>query len=197
MNTRPTSRIRRAVAVIAGLAAASVALSGCLYAMIPEQAEPRPSTTNAPDTEGVAEDLLPFYGQTLTWTSCGSGFDCTDVTAPLDWENPGDGEITLSVVRHQATGTAQGSLLTNPGGPGASGVELIRDSLDFAVGADLIEDYDVIGFDPRGVGESSAVACFDAAGMDDYLYTIPEAKRGSAEWEAELPEAHQSFAYAC
>ncbi|MDR6142448.1 hypothetical protein QE375_002002 [Microbacterium foliorum] len=58
MNNRPTSRIRRAVAVIAGLAAASVALSGCLYSMIPEQAEPKPSTTNAPDTEGVAEDLL-------------------------------------------------------------------------------------------------------------------------------------------
>ena len=197
MNNRPTFRIRRAVAVIAGLAAASVALSGCLYSMIPEQAEPKPSTTNAPDTEGVAEDLLPFYGQTLTWSECGTGFDCTEVTAPLDWENPGEGEITLSVVRHQATGTAQGSLLTNPGGPGASGVELIRDSLDFAVGADLIENYDVIGFDPRGVGESTAVTCFDAAGMDDYLYTIPAGKRGSAEWEAELLEAHKEFADAC
>ncbi|CAH0131095.1 Carboxylesterase B [Microbacterium sp. Bi98] len=197
MNNRPTSRIRRAVAVIAGLAAASVALSGCLYSMIPEQAEPKPSTTNAPDTEGVADDLLPFYGQTLTWSQCGTGFDCTDVTAPLDWENPGEGEITLSVVRHQATGTAQGSLLTNPGGPGASGVELIRDSLDFAVGAALIENYDVIGFDPRGVGESTAVTCFDAAGMDDYLYSIPAGKRGSAEWEAELLDAHKEFADAC
>ncbi|MGK3950358.1 alpha/beta hydrolase [Microbacterium sp. K2] len=197
MNNRPTSRFRRAVAVIAGLAAASVALSGCLYSMIPEQAAPKPSTTNAPDTEGVSEDLLPFYGQTLTWSECGTGFDCTDVTAPLDWENPGEGEITLSVVRHQATGTSQGSLLTNPGGPGASGVELIRDSLDFAVGADLIDNYDVIGFDPRGVGESTAVTCFDAAGMDDYLYTIPAGKRGSAEWEAELLEAHKEFADAC
>ncbi len=197
MNNRPTSRIRRAVAVIAGLAAASIALSGCLYSMIPEQAEPKPSTTNAPDTEGVADDLLPFYGQTLTWSECGTGFDCTDVTAPLDWENPGAGEITLSVVRHQATGTAQGSLLTNPGGPGASGVELIRDSLDFAVGAALIDNYDVIGFDPRGVGESTAVTCFDAAGMDDYLYSIPAGKRGSAEWEAELLDAHKEFAEAC
>ncbi len=197
MNNRPTSRIRRAVAVIAGLAAASVALSGCLYSMIPEQAEPKPSTTNAPDTEGVADDLLPFYGQTLTWSQCGTGFDCTDVTAPLDWENPGEGEITLSVVRHQATGTTQGSLLTNPGGPGASGVELIRDSLDFAVGAALIENYDVIGFDPRGVGESTAVTCFDAAGMDDYPDSIPAGKRGSAEWEAELLDAHKEFADAC
>lgn len=197
MNNRSTSRFRRAAAIVAGLAAATVALSGCLYAMIPEQAAPRPSTTNAPDTEGVAEDLLPFYEQTLTWTECGTGFDCTDVRAPLDWENPADGEITLSVVRHQAEGTAIGSLLTNPGGPGASGVELIKGSLDFAVGADLIENYDVIGFDPRGVGASTAVTCFDAAQMDDYLYSIPAAPRGTPEWEAELLESHKSFAEAC
>lgn len=197
MNHRPTSRTRRAAALIAGLAAVSVALSGCLYAAIPEGAESKPSVTKAPDTEGVAADLLPFYGQTLTWTECGTGFDCTDVTAPLDWENPGEAEITLSVVRHQATGEAQGSLLTNPGGPGASGVELIRDSLDFAVGADLIDNFDVIGFDPRGVGESSAVTCLDAQGMDDYLYTIPTAKRGTPEWEAELLENAEEFAQAC
>ncbi|WP_396657634.1 alpha/beta hydrolase [Microbacterium oxydans] len=196
MNNRSTSRLRRAAAVIAGLAAASVALSGCLYAMIPEQSS-RPSTTSAPDTEGVAEDLLPFYSQELTWTECGVGFDCTDVTAPLDWEDPGKGEITLSVVRHRAEGTPVGSLLTNPGGPGASGVDLILNSLDFAVGADLIENFDVIGFDPRGVGDSTAVTCYDAPQMDDYLYGIPSAARGTAEWEAELLDSHKKFADAC
>lgn len=196
MNNRSTSRLRRAAAVIAGLAAASVALSGCLYAMIPEQSS-RPSATSAPDTEGVAEDLLPFYLQELTWTECGVGFDCTDVTAPLDWEDPGKGEITLSVVRHRAEGTPVGSLLTNPGGPGASGVDLILNSLDFAVGADLIENFDVIGFDPRGVGDSTAVTCYDAPQMDDYLYGIPSAARGTAEWEAELLDSHKKFADAC
>ena len=196
MNNRPTSRFRRAAAVIAGLAAASVVLSGCLYAMIPEQSS-RPSTTAAPDTEGVEEDLLPFYSQELVWTECGVGFDCTDVTAPLDWENPGEGEISLSVVRHRAEGTPVGSLLTNPGGPGSSGVDLILNSLDFAVGADIIENYDVIGFDPRGVGSSTAVTCYDAPQMDDYLYGIPAAARGTAEWEAELLESHKAFAEAC
>ncbi|MFJ2534954.1 alpha/beta hydrolase [Microbacterium maritypicum] len=196
MNNRSTSRLRRAAAIIAGLAAASVALSGCLYAMIPEQSS-RPSTTSAPDTEGVAEDLLPFYSQELTWTECGVGFDCTDVTAPLDWEDPGKGEITLSVVRHRAEGTPVGSLLTNPGGPGASGVDLILNSLDYAVGADLIENFDVIGFDPRGVGASTAVTCYDAPQMDEYLYSIPAAARGTAEWEAELLDSHKAFAEAC
>ncbi|MGH3690003.1 MAG: alpha/beta hydrolase [Microbacterium sp.] len=196
MNNRSTSRLRRAAAIVAGLAAASVALSGCLYAMIPEQSS-KPSTTSAPDTEGVAEDLLPFYSQELEWTQCGVGFDCTDVTAPLDWEDPGKGDITLSVVRHRAEGTPVGSLLTNPGGPGASGVDLILNSLDFAVGADLIENFDVIGFDPRGVGASTAVTCYDAPEMDDYLYGIPAAARGTAEWEAELLDSHKAFAEAC
>lgn len=200
MNIRHTSRLRRLAAVVAGLAAASVVLSGCLYAMIPEEAAPRPSTTNAPDTDGVAADLLPFYDQTLEWTTCdggAAGFDCAYVTAPLDWENPEASTIELSVVRHQATDTPMGSLLTNPGGPGGSGVDLILNSLDFAVGESLIENYDVIGFDPRGVGDSTAVKCFDAAEMDSYLYDLPTQARGTDAWEAELTERNQAFADAC
>ena len=198
MNIRQTSRLRRAAVTLAGILAASVALSGCLYAAIPEEAAPRPSSTKAPDTEGVAAELLPYYSQALSWEACGTGgFDCTTVTAPLDWEDPSAGEIELAVVRHQAEQTPVGSLLTNPGGPGASGVELIRDSLDFAVGADLIANYDVIGFDPRGVGESTAVRCFDAPEMDAYLYDIPTAPRGTPEWEDELLANHEKFAQAC
>ncbi|MGO2684911.1 alpha/beta hydrolase [Microbacterium sp.] len=200
MNTRQTSRLRRLATITAGLAAAAMMLSGCLYSAIPEGAGPRPSTTNAPDTEGISEDLLPFYEQTLEWEQCDRGgamFDCTRVTAPLDWENPGDGEIELSIVRHQATGTSMGSLLTNPGGPGASGRDFILDSLSYAVSADLSENYDVIGFDPRGVGDSTAVRCFDAADMDAYLYDIPTEQRGTPEWEAELTESNQAFAEAC
>jgi len=196
VNNRQTSRLRRAAAVIAGVVAASVALSGCLYSMIPEESS-RPSATASPDTEGVAEELLPFYSQELTWTDCGPGFDCTDVTAPLDWDNPEAGDISLAVVRHRAEGTPVGSLLTNPGGPGASGADFVLNSLGAVVGPDLIENYDVIGFDPRGVGDSTAVTCYDAEDMDAYLYGIPSAERGSAEWEAELLASHKAFAEAC
>lgn len=196
MNTRPLSRLRRATALIAGLAAVSVALSGCLYAMIPEQST-RPTDQKEADTEGVAADLLPYYSQKLEWTDCGTGFDCTEVTAPLDWENPGSGEIQLSVVRHRAEGTAVGSLLTNPGGPGSSGVDLVLSSLGYAVGPALVENFDVIGFDPRGVGDSTAVTCYDDAEMDDYLYGIPKAARGTAEWEQELLDGHRAFSEAC
>lgn len=188
---------RRILVAVATLAVASVALSGCLYSLIPE-AKPSSTAIATPDTEGVASDLLPFYGQKLTWAPCDSGFDCTTVRSPLDWSDPAKGEVKLSVIRHRATdATALGSLLTNPGGPGASGVALIRDSLSFAVGAALQKSYDVIGFDPRGVGESTAVKCYDSSAMDAYLFDIPADPRGSAGWTADLVAGHKSFAQAC
>ncbi len=190
--------LRRTIAAVAGVAVASLALSGCLYAMIPESAErPLPERTHAPNTDGVPAELLRFYAQDLDWYDCGGGFDCTYVTAPLDWENPDAGEIDLSVVRHASDGEPRGSLLLNPGGPGGSGFDLVYESLSYAVGAELIENYDIIGFDPRGVGLSTAVYCLDAEEMDSYLYDIPEAPRGSAEWEAELTERNRTFADAC
>ena len=189
-------RAGRLVAVVAGLVAASVALSGCLYAIIPDT---KPSSTEslAPDTEGVSADLLPFYEQSLSWSDC-DGFECTTVTAPLDWADPGAGEVELSVIRQRSlAGEAIGSLLTNPGGPGASGVGLIRESIAFAVGLALQEQFDVIGFDPRGVGESTAVRCFDDAEMDAYLFDIPADPRGSDAWTADRTRGNQEFSDAC
>ncbi|MFX5956850.1 hypothetical protein ABTF01_20870, partial [Acinetobacter baumannii] len=85
----------------------------------------------------------------------------------------------LAVVRHRATsGTPIGSLLTNPGGPGAAGVSLMKQALSILVDDKLTQDYDVIGFDPRGVGESTAVTCYEPAQLDAFLYDIPPGARG-------------------
>lgn len=208
MNT-PRRRIRsipgrlrppaRAAAALAGLVAASLVLSGCLASLIPETAAPRPTSSKSPDTSGVPAELLPYYEQTLDWTTCSGSFDCTTVTAPLDWADPSTGEIELSVIRSRAEGGDEpiGSLLTNPGGPGSSGVALVRDSVSFAVSGPVRARFDVIGFDPRGVGESTAVDCFDDADMDAYLFDIPENRRGTDAWTAELLDRHVSFAEAC
>ncbi|MBS1675704.1 MAG: alpha/beta fold hydrolase [Actinobacteria bacterium] len=196
MTTRSASRLRRITTVTAGLVIAALALTGCLYSMIPAgSASPGPTAT--PDTSGVSGELTSFYGQKLTWKNCGSGMDCTTVTAPLDWENPAKASIDLAVVRHRASGAAKGSLLTNPGGPGASGVDLIKSSLSFAVSTTLAKNYDVIGFDPRGVGSSTAVKCFDAKDMDAYLYDLRPGARGSAEWTDAVNAANKRFADAC
>lgn len=192
-----TPLARRAVGAVAALAAASVALAGCF--LLPEPGgSGQPDRSPTPITDGIAADLLPFYQQTLEWESCGAEFDCTNVTAPLDWSDPDAGEIELAVIRHRAgNGQPLGSLLTNPGGPGASGVGLIRDSLDFAVGSALVENYDVIGFDPRGVGESAPVTCLDSAAMDSFVFDIPPGERGSAEWNADIVARQEAFAAAC
>jgi pimeloyl-ACP methyl ester carboxylesterase len=191
------TRTRRTIrgVVLAVIAAASVTLAGC--SLIPD--EPAPARSSAtPDVSGIDEALIPFYGQELTWEECGESFDCTTVRAPLDWEAPDTGEIELSVVRQRATGgDPVGSLLTNPGGPGASGVDLVQGSIDFAVGEALQADYDVIGFDPRGVGLSTAVRCYDAPEMDAYLFDIPDGERGSAQWTEQLTQRNAEFAAAC
>lgn len=197
MNASRHRRTRRVVASIAGLAAASLALSACIYSLIPE-ARPTPTSSATPDTEGVAAELLPFYGQKLDWETCNETFQCATVTAPLDWENPSAAEIELAIIRHPAeSGHAQGSLLVNPGGPGASGLSTVRDSVEGTVGEPVRAVYDVIGFDPRGVGESTAVVCYDAAGMDEYLYGIPQNPRGSDAWTAEVEGRNRDFAEAC
>lgn len=189
---------RRVTAVIAGVAALALTLTGCLYSQIPPTA-PDTGVSPAPVTDGVAEDLLPYYAQTLEWQDCGgTGFDCATVTAPRDWTDPSAGDLELAVVRHRATsGQPLGSLLTNPGGPGASGVSIVRDSLSFVAGEPLTRDFDVIGFDPRGVGDSTAVRCYEGPELDAYLYDIAPGERGSDEWTEALGARNTAFAQAC
>lgn len=189
----PEGRMPRArrFGVVAATLAALVALTGC----VPTAADPtRPST---PTVEDVGEDLRPFYSQVLAWKPCGEGLGCATATAPLDWDDPAAGEIELALVRHVATGDRIGSLLVNPGGPGASGYDFIAESLDYAVGAPLKERFDVVGFDPRGVGRSTPVTCLEAKELDEYLYGIVPAERGSDEWIRLTSEAAREFGEAC
>ena len=71
-----------------------------------------------------------FYTQTLAWSSCAGTFQCATLTVPLDYANPAGRSIVLAVIRARATDSAYriGSLITNPGGPGGSGVEFVRQS---------------------------------------------------------------------
>ncbi|MBO3663760.1 alpha/beta hydrolase [Microbacterium stercoris] len=188
--------VRRALAALAILLTGALALSGCLYSQIPPRAEGGVSTPRPVD--GIDEELVPFYGQQVQWSDNGAGMLTATVKAPLDWNDPAKGELELAVVRQPATGGAsQGSLLTNPGGPGGSGYDFIEQSVDFAVSETLQEKYDIVGFDPRGVGRSTAVTCLDADAMMQYLYALPSHPRGTAEWEAEGAADNKRFADAC
>lgn len=182
------------IAAVASALALVLALSGCVPWFLPQQTP----TTSAPTGEKVDRALETFYDQVLRWKDCGEGLQCTTATAPLDWSDPEAGDIDLALVRHPATGGNRvGSLLVNPGGPGGSGYDFIKDSLDYAVDEDLQAGFDIVGFDPRGVGRSSAVTCYQPADMDEYLYGLTAAKRGTDAWITELETSAVDFGEAC
>ncbi|WP_214327658.1 alpha/beta hydrolase [Nonomuraea sediminis] len=96
----------------------------------------------------------------IAWHACGEHqAECGAVEVPLDWDSPTGPTIKLSVVRHKATGERLGTLFFNPGGPGGQAAMVVRDYPAYAVSSELLRRFDVIGIDPRGVGESSAVTC--------------------------------------
>lgn len=127
----------------------------------------------------VPAGLERFYGQRLAWTPC-EGFECARATVPRDYDEPGGATIRLSLVRAKATGPQRiGSLLLNPGGPGGSGVEYAR-SAEQVLTPGVRARFDVVGFDPRGVGRSTPVDCLTDPETDRFISTD-----GSPETAAE------------
>jgi pimeloyl-ACP methyl ester carboxylesterase len=109
-------------------------------------------------------DLTAYIAQKLTWTGCADGTQCAVVLAPLDYANPAEKAVTLSVRRKAATATPRlGTLFINPGGPGASGKDEVA---SFATKG--LEQYDIVGWDPRGVGDSTPVRCYGDAQADAF-----------------------------
>ncbi len=106
----------------------------------------------------------------LVWTPCEDAamFDCSTLNVPMDYNNPNGDKIDIALIRLKASGTdRKGALLFNPGGPGAQGVPV----LPYLVETDSIPEaiqaaYDLVGFDPRGLGKSTPVDCSDE-GLDD------------------------------
>lgn len=150
-------------------------LAGCVGGK--DQSTPSDDATGAPDGGSTVDPSLgldAFYGQTLSWEDCGGDYECSTVQAPLDWDDPTAGAIELAVKRSTATGSDDeriGSLLVNPGGPGASGIDFMTSVVDYVVSAEVLQAYDIVGFDPRGVAGSTPVDCGDDATVDEYLTT--------------------------
>ena len=115
----------------------------------------------------------------LNWGSCSqfltdpggvpTSAACTTVAVPIDYANPGAGQAKLAVIRVPATGQRMGALLVNPGGPGASAVDMVAGMAPALDGTDIRRHFDLVGFDPRGVGHSTpALRCRTDAEFDAY-----------------------------
>lgn len=130
----------------------------------------------------------------ITWTACGQGFQCGTLTVPLDYSHPAGRKISLSLIKKLKVGSLPriGTVLYNPGGPGESGVDYLRsdDSIN-----NLAQHFDVVAWDPRGVGASTPVTCVDNATLDTYLAldgVLDDAQEKSAAIQAD-----KDFAAGC
>jgi len=146
----------------------------------------------APQSGSVVQ--APAAASALTWKSCGGGFQCAELKVPLDYSAPDGEQLTLSLIRQPAKGKKIGSLLTNPGGPGGSGVEFVRSSAG-SFGEQLQQRFDIVGFDPRGVGRSNPVDCLTDRDLDAFLAT--DTSPDDAKEVAALAKASKGFAEGC
>ncbi|WP_330275968.1 alpha/beta hydrolase [Lentzea sp. NBC_00516] len=104
--------------------------------------------------------------QTLTWGACPEGaaaprLECSTLEVPLDHHNPGGERIEIAISRLASENPAKrrGVLLTNPGGPGGGGLGYPALLASSGLPQEVLDSYDIIGFDPRGVGRSTPVTC--------------------------------------
>ncbi|WP_433325708.1 alpha/beta hydrolase [Spirillospora sp. CA-294931] len=145
-----------------------------------------------------ASRALPasVLGQRPVWKGCGAPFECTSVKVPRDYSAPENGgTIALALVRVRAARPQGrlGSLVFAFGGPGSSGIEGLRRA---AAGyRNLNTRYDLVSFDPRGAGRSTAVDCLDDASMDRFV-ALDASPDDPAE-ETALTGGHTSFRRAC
>lgn len=137
------------------------------------------SATRESDDRVDAEASAGSSSTELAWSTCRNdvaamatlGLQCATLDVPLDHERPDGETIELAVARAKADGPASeriGSLVINPGGPGGSGIEFLA-SAATAFPEELTQRFDLVSFDPRGVGSSTPVRCIDDETKDAQL----------------------------
>lgn len=139
--------------------------------------------------------LARFYTQKIDWKSCDGGLQCGSLLVPIDYENPAGATISLAVIRHQTTAENRlGSVVLNPGGPGGSGVDFEKQAWS-NYSKVLDNRFDVVSFDPRGVGQSDPVRCASEA-LEDSFVSFDADPTVAAE-VAKLGQLNTQFANGC
>jgi pimeloyl-ACP methyl ester carboxylesterase len=111
--------------------------------------------------------LIEYQTQELEWRDCYGNFQCSNLLVPIDYQDLSVGVFSLALLRYQALDQDRriGSLVVNPGGPGASGLDYAYNAENIVSPA-ILERFDIVGFDPRGVGESAPIKCLNDAETD-------------------------------
>jgi pimeloyl-ACP methyl ester carboxylesterase len=133
---------------------------------------------------------------TLNWSSCYDTFQCATLKVPIDYTNASLGQFDIAVVRYRDPNQKNriGSLVVNPGGPGVSGVEYALNA-QYIVNPEVLERYDIVGFDPRGIGSSTPISCLNDAEQDAILISDPKPDN-EAEYQQAIKDT-QEFVDKC
>ena len=128
----------------------------------------------------ISSGAVSLYEQVIIWEDCEESFECAVVAAPLDWQEPNESFITVSLIRKAGTSSLE-PLLVNPGGPGSSSIEWLLASYE-SLGSDYLRsNFQIIAFDPRGVGKTSPVECSNLGLKDQVLYGSSPYRFGTEE----------------
>jgi len=124
------------------------------------------SSCGAAEPEPLSS-LTQYETQEIKWRDCYGNFQCSNLLVPVNYEDLSVGAFSLALLRYQALDQNRriGSLVVNPGGPGASGVDYAYNA-EYIVSPAILERFDIVGFDPRGVGESAPIKCLSDAETD-------------------------------
>jgi pimeloyl-ACP methyl ester carboxylesterase len=171
-SARPVPARFRSLAVgvrAAGALALAAVLASC--SLLGGEGGSKDANQGQPDP-GIAAaapaELRSFYSQQVNWTHCESDFQCAKIKVPLDYGKPDGESIEIAAIKLPTKGAKKGSLLVNPGGPGGSGYDFVRDAATTNMSDKVRANFDVVGFDPRGVKRSAPVTCLSDAERDAF-----------------------------
>jgi pimeloyl-ACP methyl ester carboxylesterase len=180
----------------AAAASAALVLTACSSNGASPDASPTPGSTTPASSavpSAIPDALASYYDQKVSWQGCDDGFQCTTYVVPLDYAHPIGERLRIAAVRLKSSGKHRGSLIINPGGPGGSAIEYAR-AARRVVPPSVREHYDVVGYDPRGVGESAPIRCVSGSFLDHFNSLDPLA---STAERTEFINTSKQFDAAC
>jgi pimeloyl-ACP methyl ester carboxylesterase len=190
------------VGLLVGVLVFAIAAAGLVGWRVASDDDDEPAatpSTSAPSASDTAPmpttdaGLARYYDQKLKWSDCGRD-KCALLTVPVDYDDPSGETLQLAVLKVPAQGKRIGSLVVNPGGPGASGVQYASaGSLQF--GRKLSDAYDIVGFDPRGVAQSDGIECLDTKELDRLVAFDPDPDDDAER--SELDQLVRQFGQRC
>ena len=167
-------KIKRRLAPIAIAISFALLISGCASKVAIEK---------------PLSDLATYEGQILNWTTCYDEFDCAELLVPIDYADLTVGSFEIALLRYKAQDQKNriGSLVINPGGPGGSGVDYAYNA-EYFFDPDVLDRYDIVGFDPRGVNRSAPIKCLNDE-ETDAAYAADAKPDNDAELDQAMADA--------